>query len=58
MDRITETFEAAVNSGRCVSVDAENMEHLFGNFEIDAAVTLKEFRKSKWTDRDESKLLF
>jgi hypothetical protein len=47
MDRITETFEAAVNSGRCVSVNAENMEHFFSNYEIDTVVTLKEFRKSK-----------
>ena len=54
INRITETFEAAVHSGRCISVDAENMEHFVSNYEI---VILKEFRKRKWTECDDPTLL-
>jgi hypothetical protein len=57
INRITETFEAAVHSGRCISVDAENMEYLVSNYEIDMVVILKEFRKRKWTERDDPTLL-
>lgn len=57
INRITETFEAAVNSGRCISFDAENMEHYVSNYEIEMVVTLKEFRKRKWTQRDDPTFL-
>jgi len=57
INSITETFEAAVHSGRCVSIDAENMEHFVSNYEIDMVVTLKEFRKRKWAEGDDPTLL-
>jgi len=53
----TETFEAAVHFGRCISIDAENMEHFVSNYEIDMVVTLKEFRKRKWAEGDDPNLL-
>jgi hypothetical protein len=57
INRITETFEAAVHSGRCISVDAENMGHYVSNYEIDMVVTRKKFRKRKWAERDDPTLL-
>jgi hypothetical protein len=57
INRITETFEAAVHSGRCISVDVQNMQHFVSNYEIDMVVNIKEFRKRKWTERDDPNFL-
>lgn len=57
INSITETLEAASHSGRCISVDAENVKHFVSNYEMDMVVTLKEFRKRKWAEGDGPALL-
>jgi hypothetical protein len=49
INRITETFEVAMDLGRCISIDSKAMEIFVSNYEIDMVVTIKEIRKRKRT---------